>query len=131
MQAQVDAFNKGDVDAFASLYAEDVEFFDLGHGAKATLSGRSALLIRYKPMLTRYHPRATILSRTEAGYFVIDKERTKAGGRSSQGVAIYQVEFEKVRRFGSLLHRAALQDAPGALLGQYVPRRAASTCSSC
>lgn len=98
VQAQVDAFNKGDLDAFASYYAEDVELFDLGPEAKPNLSGRAALISRYKPMLTKYHPKATILSRMEADGFVIDKERTEAGGKSSEGVAIYQVEFGKIRR---------------------------------
>ncbi|WP_221420127.1 nuclear transport factor 2 family protein [Novosphingobium chloroacetimidivorans] len=44
VQAQVDAFNKGDLDAFASSYAEDVELFDLGPEAKLHLSGRAALI---------------------------------------------------------------------------------------
>ncbi|MBB4860372.1 hypothetical protein HNO88_003715 [Novosphingobium chloroacetimidivorans] len=98
VQAQVDAFNKGDLDAFASFYAEDVELFDLGPEAKPNLSGRAALIERYKPILTKYHPKATILSRMEADGFVIDKERTEASGKSSEGVAIYQVEFGKIRR---------------------------------
>ncbi|VWX53318.1 conserved exported hypothetical protein [Novosphingobium sp. 9U] len=98
VQAQVDAFNKGDVNAFASLYADNVEIFDLGSDAKPSLSGRGALIARYEPMLSRYHPRATVLSRVEAGAFVIDKERTEAGGRASEGVAIYQVESGKIRR---------------------------------
>lgn len=98
VQSQVDAFNKSDADAFLSFYADDVELFDLGSETKPTLSGRAALTARYKPMLERYRPRATILSRMESGNFVIDKERTEAGGRSSEGVAIYQVESGKIRR---------------------------------
>lgn len=98
VQSQVDAFNNGDVEAFAALYADDVELFDLGPESKPSLAGRAALIARYKPMLTKYHPKATVLSRMEAGNFVIDKERTEAGGRSTEGVAIYQVEAGKIRR---------------------------------
>lgn len=98
VQSQVEAFNKGDADAFASSYANDVELFDLGPETKPTLSGRAALLARYAPMLSKYHPKATIISRIESGDFVIDKERTEAGGRSSEGAVIYQVENGKIRR---------------------------------
>jgi hypothetical protein len=98
VQAQVDAFNKGDADAFAAFYADDVEVFDLGPETKPNLSGRTALIARYKPMLEKYHPRAVILTRIQSGAFVIDKEQTDAAGRSSEGVAIYQVENGKIRR---------------------------------
>jgi len=96
VQKQVDAFNEGDADRFASFYADDVELFDLGP-EKPSLSGRDALLARYRPMLGKYHPKATILSRIVSGSFVIDNEKTEAGGRSSVGVAIYQVEGGKIR----------------------------------
>ncbi|MBB4860729.1 hypothetical protein HNO88_004074 [Novosphingobium chloroacetimidivorans] len=49
-------------------------------------------------MLTKYHPKATILSRMEARAFIIDKERTEAGSRSSEGAVIYQVEFGNISR---------------------------------
>lgn len=98
VQLQVEAFNRGDAATFASFYADDVEFFDLGPETKASLSGRAALLARYTPMLSKYNPKATIISRVETGDFVIDKERTEAGGRSNEGVAIYQVEKGKIRR---------------------------------
>jgi hypothetical protein len=98
VQEQVDAFNRGDAAAFAFLYADDVEIFDLGAEAKPNLKGRAALLARYEPMFQKYHPQATIVSRMENGNFVIDKERTLAGGRSSEGVAIYQIEDQKIRR---------------------------------
>ncbi len=98
VQGQVDAFNQGNATAFASFYAENVEVFDLGPEAKPNLTGRQALLDRYEPMLRRYHPQAAILSRIETGDFVIDKERTLAGGKSSEGVAIYQIEKQKIRR---------------------------------
>jgi hypothetical protein len=98
VQAQVEAFNKGDAEAFASLYADEVELFDLGPNNKPSLVGRAALIARYKPMFIKYRPHAIVLSRMESGDFVIDKERTEAGGRSSEGVAIYQIESSKIRR---------------------------------
>ena len=98
VQAQVDAFNDGDADRFASFYADNIEMFDLGPNAKPTLSGRSALIARYKPMLLKYHPKATVITRTVSDSFVIDKETTEAGGRSSTGIAIYEIENSKIRR---------------------------------
>jgi hypothetical protein len=98
VQAQVDAFNKGDSDRFSSFYADDVELFDLGSTSAPTLSGRAALIARYKPMLSKYHPKATIISRIVSGSFVIDHEKTEAGRRSTTGVAIYRVEGGKIRR---------------------------------
>lgn len=98
VQAQVDAFNKGDVEAFEALYAEDVELYDLGLETKPNLSGGAALRARYKPTLPKYNPQTTIVSRMQTGSFVIDKELTKAGGRASEGVAIYQALSGKIRR---------------------------------
>ncbi len=98
VQSQVEAYNRGDADAFASFYADDVEIFDLGPDSKPNLSGRAALLARYTPLLSKYHPKATIISRIESGEFIIDKERTEAGGESIEVVAIYQVEKGKIRR---------------------------------
>jgi hypothetical protein len=49
-------------------------------------------------MLERYHPKATILSRMQTGDFFIDQERTDAAGRTSEGVAIYRVENDKITR---------------------------------
>lgn len=98
VQAQVEAFNRGDAPAFAALYAEDVELFDLGPDPKPTLAGRAALLARYAPLLGKYHPQAQILSRIENGDFVIDHERTTAAGRTSDGVAIYQIAKGKICR---------------------------------
>jgi len=98
VQRQVEAFNRGDASEFASFYADDVEVFDLGADPKPTLKGREALLARYEPMLRKFHPNADIMSRMESGDFVIHKERTTAGGRSSEGVAIYQIEKQKIRR---------------------------------
>jgi hypothetical protein len=98
VQGQVDAFNSGDATAFASFYADNVEIFDLGPEVTPNLTGRSALLARYEPMLRKFHPQATILSRMQSGEFIIDKERTAVGGRASEGVAIYQIEERKIRR---------------------------------
>ena len=98
VQKQVDAFNHGDADGFASFYTKDINLFDLGPETKPSFSGREALIARYKPIFSKYHPKTTILSRIVSGSFVIDKEKTEAAGRSNEGVAIYQIESGKVRR---------------------------------
>ena len=97
IDAQVAAFNRGDVAAFASFYADDVELFDLPD-AKPMLSGKPALIARYGPFFAGYRPRATILSRIVRGGFVIDDERTVVGDRTIEGAAVYQVERGRIRR---------------------------------
>lgn len=69
---------------------------DLGPETKPSFSGQTALFARY--LLSKYHPKASIISRTESGDFIIDKAPTEDGGRSSEGVAIYQLENGKNRR---------------------------------
>lgn len=98
IDAQAAAFNRSDVEAFAATYADDVELFDLGSDTQPTLKGKAALVARYGPMLTKYHPKAEVLGRLVSGDFVTDRERTSAGGRSSEGLVLYQVEKGKIRR---------------------------------
>jgi len=98
VEQQVQAYNRGDLQAFANLYAEDVEVFDLGPSSKPSLSGREALIAQYGPMFSTYKPQAQILSRLTQGAFVVDRERVTARGHAQEGIAIYQVENGRIRR---------------------------------
>lgn len=99
VQRQVDRFNAGDLDGFVACYADDVEVFALG-GATAIppLRGRDAFVARYRPMMEQVRPHVAILSRMVNGAFVVDKERTTGGGRTEEGIAVYQVEGGRIRR---------------------------------
>jgi imidazolonepropionase-like amidohydrolase len=98
VQRQLEAYNRGDVEAFAATYAEDVELFDLGADPKPTRSGRAALVATYGPMLARLKPQAAIASRTVTGSFVTDHERVTVNGNILDAVAVYQVEKGLIRR---------------------------------
>ncbi|MBU1377561.1 MAG: nuclear transport factor 2 family protein [Alphaproteobacteria bacterium] len=98
VQRQVEAYNAGDVQAFANTYADDVELFELGADSKPFLRGRAALIAEYGPMFAKAKPKATILHRTVSGAFVTDHERVTAGPRTVESVAVYQVESDKIRR---------------------------------
>lgn len=98
VQRQVEAYNAGDVQAFADTYADDVELFELGADPKPFLRGREALIAEYGPMFTKAKPKAAILHRVVSGAFVTDQERVTAGSRTVESVAVYQVENGKIRR---------------------------------
>jgi hypothetical protein len=98
VQRQVEAYNRGDIAAFADCYAEDVEVYDLGPAGPPRLNGRAALKADFEPMLAKFHPQARIKSRIVHGDYIIDDEELTAGGRSMSGAVIYQVENGKIRR---------------------------------
>ena len=99
-QAQLDAYNAQDVDAFAACYADDVEAFELP-GGTSLFRGKDAMRARYARLFAtnpRLHCRLT--ARIVGGAFVIDQEELtgRADGGTAQAIAIYQVENGKIRR---------------------------------
>lgn len=99
-QAQLDAYNAQDVDAFAACYAEDVEAFELPSGT-SLFRGRDVLRARYARLFAanpRLHCRLT--ARIVEGAFVVDQEELsgRADGGTGRAVAIYQVESGRIRR---------------------------------
>ncbi|MCP4869643.1 MAG: DUF4440 domain-containing protein [Proteobacteria bacterium] len=99
-QAQLDAYNAGDIDAFAACYAADVEVFDL-HSGTLTFAGREALRERYGRLFeSQPNQHAELLSRIVHGQTSVDHERVT--GRTSGGtvfaVAIYQVVDGAIRK---------------------------------
>lgn len=98
VDAQIAAYNSGDVEAFAAFYADDVEFFDLGPGNPMTMRGKDALIKRYRPVLEKHRPRASVINRIVDGRFVIDKERIVAGANNNSGAAIYEIVDGKIAR---------------------------------
>jgi hypothetical protein len=98
VDGQIAAYNSGDVETFAAFYADDVEFFDLGPGNPMTMRGKDALIKRYRPIMEKHHPRATLINRIVDGRFVIDKEKIVAGANNNSGAAIYEIVDGKIAR---------------------------------
>ncbi len=98
VDGQIAAYNSGDVETFAAFYADDVEFFDLGPGNPMTMRGKDALIKRYRPILEKHRPRASLINRIVDGRFVIDKEKIVAGAHNNSGAAIYEIVDGKIAR---------------------------------
>lgn len=95
VQKQLDFYNAGDLEGFASTYTEDVEIYDLPQGA-LRFKSRSELLKRYEVTFSK-NPRARIEKRIVEGNKVIDHEYYMRDGLLEEGsvVAIYEVDMEK------------------------------------
>ena len=89
--AQLEAYNRQDVDAFCACYADDVVVED-AHG-KRLFEGVAAMRDGCARLFEGYPAnRAEILSRIRIGPWVIDEERvTGRDGPPLHAVAIYEV----------------------------------------
>lgn len=106
VQAQLDAYNARDIDAFAETFADGVEGMDLDTGA-ARFKGQSALKERYGAQF-RDHPsqRSAVVNRSVLGEYVFDLEHITGMSRGADGsvpapfflMAIYRVRGGKIDR---------------------------------
>lgn len=99
-QAQLDAYNRGDIDAFAACYAEDVEVYDL-HRGTLRFRGRPVLHATYQKVFEQ-HPElhAHLDGRLVVGATAADRERV-TGLRDDEVVealAIYEVRDGLIRK---------------------------------
>jgi uncharacterized protein (TIGR02246 family) len=96
---QIDAYNAHDADAFAAVYAEDMQLYDLG--GELFLFGREALRERYA-LLFANAPliNVRIVKRIIVGNTVIDEERITrtASGRDAHVAVIYEASGGLIRR---------------------------------
>ncbi len=105
VQAQLDAYNAGDIDAFLAVFAEDAKLYRLGNdepfaAGKVQLRTLYGKLFENSPDL-----HSEVTTRTVIGNRVIDYERIT--GRNGQAepwfiVMIYEVEEGLIRRAWSL-----------------------------
>lgn len=99
VQAQVDAYNAHDIDAFASCYADTVTVTDLS-GKRATITGIPALKHTFAflaKMPKDFH--VEILQRVVTGPTVVDKERVHglpADKGQPVAMAAYEVRAGKI-----------------------------------
>lgn len=93
-QAQLDAYNARDVDAFASIYADDIVLCDLRTGEPFCI-GIQTLRERYGPMFAeRTQLHCTLVNRMVCGSVVIDEEHV-AGLRDDgivHAIAVYETK---------------------------------------
>jgi hypothetical protein len=97
VQAQVEAYNARDVEAFVACYADDVVISD--GSATVLMTGRAQLRAAYGPMFDA-HPdlRAEIVHRISAGGWTVDHERVTREGRQLEVLVAYQVAAGVIQR---------------------------------
>jgi len=99
-QAQLDAYNARDIDAFAHAYTEDVELIDLATGS-VFCRGIDELRSRYGRQFSE-HPNlhCRLISRIVCPPYVIDEEDVSGLAPSGQvhAVATYECCDGKIRR---------------------------------
>ncbi|WP_246941606.1 nuclear transport factor 2 family protein [Bacillus pinisoli] len=98
-QRQLDAYNKQDIDAFVSVYTDDVIVRDFPSN-RITLSGMQEFRERYANLFaTNPNQHAALKSRTVKGNIVIDHEHVTAreNGEDIEAIAIYEVTGNKIK----------------------------------
>ena len=99
VQAQLDAYNAQDLDAYCAFYSDDVVVADL-NGA-VTTQGGAAYRERYAGAFAQFpQNKAELLGRMVVGDTVIDHERVIRGpeGPVFEVAAIYTFDGDKIAR---------------------------------
>jgi hypothetical protein len=100
VQAQLDAYNARDIEAFAATYADDAQLIELATG-KVFCSGKNALRQRYGEMFAQYPElRCHLTNRIVCGDFVFDDESVtgRVPGKTAHAVLIYEVKEGLISR---------------------------------
>jgi len=100
VQAQLEAYNAHDIDAFVATYADDAQIFE--HPAKLLAAGPAQLRERYTARFKEPNLRAVVAKRIVMGNMVIDHERVTRtfpeGPGMLEAVAIYEVQSGKIAK---------------------------------
>jgi hypothetical protein len=94
VQAQLDAYNARDIEAFAACYADDVRVYDLDANTER-FRGLDELRARYGPQFINLpQQRAKVVSRQRVGLFTVDVEFVTGSGERPDAhvIAIYRVD---------------------------------------
>lgn len=99
-QAQLDAYNAQDLDAYCSYFTDDVVVANVG--GEATGQGIEAYRARYKDAFAKFpRNKAELLNRIVLGDTVIDHERVDRGDGTTpvfEVAAIYTFRGDKIAR---------------------------------
>lgn len=100
VQAQVDAYNARNIEAFLSTYAEDASLFEWPD--KLLARGRAQLRERYGARFDEPGLHAEIVQRIVVGNTVIDHEKVRRmfpeGPGTLEAIAIYDVSNGKIEK---------------------------------
>jgi hypothetical protein len=100
VQAQLDAYNARDLNAFLATYAPDAQLFE--HPSKLLASGLDQLRERYAARFAEPNLHAQVMKRIVMGSTVVDHElvtRTFPEGTGSlEAIAIYEVQGSLITR---------------------------------
>ncbi|MEO6510787.1 MAG: nuclear transport factor 2 family protein [Nocardioides sp.] len=90
VQAQVDAYNAHDIDAFVAAYADDVVITDAA--GRAIMQGGDVIREEYGAMFEASPDlRAEILGRISTGEWTVDQERVSRGDEVRELLVAYRV----------------------------------------
>ncbi len=116
VQAQLEAYNARDIDAFIATYADDVKLFELPD--KLLSEGTATMRERYGKLFKDERLHATIVNRIALGNTVIDHERVRLtfpqGPGTVEAVAIYEVSDGKITKVWFRYGERKLDTTPGA-----------------
>jgi hypothetical protein len=96
VDTQVEAYNRRDLDAFVSAYADDIKVYK--HPAELIISGKEQLRLSYGHLFDN-NPNiiGLVESRISRGDFVIDLETIlEVGPAPIKAIAIYRVKEQKI-----------------------------------
>ena len=100
VQAQLEAYNARDIDAFIATYADDVKLFELPE--KLLSEGTAPMRERYGKLFKDDRLHATIVNRIVMGDTVADHERVRLtfpqGPGTVEAIAIYEVRDGKITK---------------------------------
>ena len=90
VQAQVDAYNARDIEAFTAAYHADVVITDAS--GRAIMSGQETIRDEYGALFEASPDlRAEILGRVSGGAWTVDHERVERDGDARELLVAYQV----------------------------------------
>lgn len=99
VQAQVEAYNRRDLEAFVALYSPDTVIYNLPDNT-IILEGHDALRERYTQRFLNPDLHADIVNRMVLKNRVIDHEHVRGieSNQIVQAIAIYEIEDELIQR---------------------------------
>lgn len=104
VQAQLDAYNAGDIDAFMATFHPEAELFSI-EDPTPRASGHEAVRAIYADLFERSPQlHSELVNRMAVGNRVIDHERItgREGGEVLEIVMVYEVEDGAIRRAWSI-----------------------------
>lgn len=99
VQAQLDAYNNQDVNAFAAVFAEDAKLYMNLGDTDPTMTGREEIKRRYGAMFAANpENKSTLIGRMTQGNFVFDHERITGRDKPITIMAVYEVVDGRIIR---------------------------------